>query len=134
MDYTPDWSRMSTSTGYPVVYCPDHPRAWSTGYVYAHTVVAEQALGRLLERHEIVHHENEDKHDYSRDNLIVKTRRKHAQDHHPVWAVSIQICDYCGDPFERANNQLAAAKGYTNTFCSHRCNGKFQRERQLGRR
>lgn len=132
MDYTPDWTRMSTSTGYPVVYCPDHPRAWSTGYVYAHTVVAEQSLGRLLLRSEIVHHENEDKSDYSPGNLKVKTRSKHAKDHHPTWAISTLICAYCEKSFERSNRQLPKAKGYTNTFCSRSCNGKYQRERQMG--
>ena len=79
--YSPDWSRLSTSTGYRVVYCPDHPRAWSTGYVYVHQVVAEMKMGRLLEDGEVCHHKDEDKFNNSPENIEVTTRPKHAQEH-----------------------------------------------------
>lgn len=37
----PDWGRRSTNNGYTLIYCPDHPLSWSTGYVYEHRLVME---------------------------------------------------------------------------------------------
>lgn len=93
---------MSTSSGYPVVYCPDHPRAWSTGYIYAHVVVAESQIGRLLRHGEEVHHRNENKFDFSPGNLEVKaSHSEHAKLHARLAVMVVKRCPWCGCEFER---------------------------------
>jgi hypothetical protein len=75
----PNWrgGRSVTSHGYVLIRQPDHPRADCRGYVYEHILVAEQTLGRLIERGEIVHHRNGVKHDNRPENLDVKASRHH---------------------------------------------------------
>lgn len=50
---------------------PDHPNATKNGYVLMHRVVTENHLGRLLEKNEIVHHLDENKHNNAIENLQV---------------------------------------------------------------
>ena len=52
--------------------------------VHAHRVVAEQKLGRKLHPGEIVHHKDENKLNYSLDNLeVLKNQAEHLRLHHP---------------------------------------------------
>jgi hypothetical protein len=60
----------------------------SKGYVYIsigkynrkleHVYVAEQMIGRTLEKNEVVHHKNGDRKDNRRENLEVMTRSAHS--------------------------------------------------------
>jgi hypothetical protein len=56
-------------SGYVLVYCPDHPRANSCGYVREHRLVMEAHLGRYLEPHEVVHHKDGNHQNNHLDNL-----------------------------------------------------------------
>jgi hypothetical protein len=47
LGYNPDWTRICICGGYPSVFCLDHPRAWSTGYIHIHQIVAEIKIGRV---------------------------------------------------------------------------------------
>lgn len=61
-----------------VFHAGPHPRRGKNdGYVARATLVAEAALGRYLERHEVVHHINRDKADDRIENLRVMTNAEH---------------------------------------------------------
>ena len=79
--------------GYIAVMKPDHPRAWSTGYVLKHILVAEEMLGRHLvwkgldhPDTEVVHHINGDRKDNRPSNLEVLSPGEHSALHHRLRA------------------------------------------------
>ena len=63
--------------GYILIKNPDHPRADSQGYVPEHVLVAENILGRPLERNEVAHHINRKKDDNRPENLQVMNVTDH---------------------------------------------------------
>lgn len=78
--------------GYVFVLAPDHPSCQGNTkrYVPEHRVVMEQMLGRLLERHEQVHHKNGVRSDNRPENLELWAKqqppgqRVHEQQHCPT--------------------------------------------------
>ncbi len=65
------------SSGYVMVYKPNHHRATSNNYVFEHILVAEKELGRKLKDNEVVHHKNGIKDDNRPENLEVVTKETH---------------------------------------------------------
>ena len=67
----PKWAggRSLSSDGYVKIYTPSHPRAQNGIYVYEHTLVMEQVIGRYLFPEETVHHLNGDRQDNRPENL-----------------------------------------------------------------
>lgn len=61
--------RTVDKSGYVLVYKPDHPHCSASGYVREHRLVMEQKLGRYLEKHEAVHHIDENTSNNSPENL-----------------------------------------------------------------
>lgn len=105
---------------------PDHPNATRNGYVLMHRVVMENHLGRLLEKNEIVHHLDEDKHNNAIENLQVMDRKEHNRMHSSTGRTIVElVCPCCGKTFSR---ELRNVHGGLS-FCSRSCNGKYQRER-----
>lgn len=125
LGYNPDWTRVSTSSGYPTVYCPDHPRAWPTGHVHIHRIIAELTVGRLLKDGEVVHHINEDKDDFSPENLqILANNSEHQKLHARPATVIYANCLECRVSFTRRSGRSART-------CSRRCNGIRNRRNQM---
>lgn len=86
----PGWKggKWIRSGGYVMTLKPDHPEADKDGYVYEHRLVAEQKIGRQLERHERVHHINGIKDDNDPENLVVmESQSAHMKDHGADWLV-----------------------------------------------
>lgn len=68
----PDWKGGRVQRkGYWYIYAPDHPRCTKAGYVLEHRLVMEGALGRYLERHEVVHHRDGNRENNVPENLEV---------------------------------------------------------------
>lgn len=68
--------------GYPIIYKPDNKHANRDGYMYEHTYIAEQKLGRELTDEEVVHHRDLDRSNSSPSNLIIfKTKADHSSFH-----------------------------------------------------
>lgn len=62
--------KTTTSKGYTLRTCKNHPRATKNGsYVLEHILVMEEHLGRLLEPNENVHHKNTLRNDNNLSNL-----------------------------------------------------------------
>jgi len=118
------------------VFCPDHPRAWSTGYVYSHSLLMELHLGRFLKKGEVIHHRNEDRSDNRIENLEVKSNSSHAADHGRAKGTRVieLRCPWCAQIFTRPLRQTFKKKRTPMgcTCCSPQCRGKLSRWVQLG--
>ena len=73
--------KLDHRSGYAYIYAPEHPEANTRGYVYEHRVVAEQKIGRRLEKNEVVHHKDEVRSNNDPNNLEVMDRKEHARFH-----------------------------------------------------
>jgi hypothetical protein len=95
-----------TRYGYAYVLVPDHPHADRDGYVAEHRLVAGVREGRILERHEHVHHINGDTFDNRPENLQILTKAEHHQLHRESlnnWYASLS-------PDERRAQRQAAGR------------------------
>lgn len=110
--------------------CKQHPKATKKGYVLLHRLLIENYLGRQLESNEIVHHINHDKKDNRIENLEVMDKIAHLKYHsslNPRKTVSL-VCPECNKEFVKYKNNVGWSR---QNFCSRKCNGTYQRRKQL---
>lgn len=73
---------MTTINGYPIIYRPNHPRCNRDGYIYQHTEIAENKIGRFLKPEEVVHHKDKNRKNNNFKNLIIfATKSDHTSFH-----------------------------------------------------
>lgn len=72
------------TSGYRMVYKPDHPHCDKSGRVMEHRLVMEDHIGRFLDPVEVVHHMNHVRDDNRIENLmLLPNQRAHSQLHRP---------------------------------------------------
>jgi hypothetical protein len=75
-------NKTTRKDGYIMIKMPDHPRSNKWGFVYQHIIVAEEKIGRPLNKKEVVHHLNGNPSDNHPDNLFVfNSQGDHAHYH-----------------------------------------------------
>lgn len=81
------------NNGYIYVSMPEHPQANSKGYVGRAHLVAEKALGRMLntKKGEMTHHINEIKNDDRPQNILICLVGYHKSLHHKMKKLGVTI-------------------------------------------
>jgi hypothetical protein len=117
---------------YRVIFRPEHKSAMTSynwnGWVYEHVFVAEQYLGRQINKEEIVHHLDGFRYNNRHQNLIVLLESEHIKLHewmknlplntNDIVKPEIKTCEVCG---------LILQDKQINT-CSEKCNGLTKRK------
>ena len=115
-----------SSNNYIDLYIPSHHRARSSGNVHEHIVKAEEYMGRQLKSEEVVHHEDFNKTNNSKDNLFVFTSQANHSRYHQTgiklqnedgtWYSPeiVKECKECKNKFSTSSN--------AQIFCSTECN------------
>ena len=118
---------ISGDCGRPLIRTP-HGYGGSTlingRYVYAHRLVAEEMIGRLLRPGEVVHHRNTDIFDNRPENLEVKTNGQHVREHKSGKKIITLVCPTCKKLFERPTRVYKWRRqhlGQKQFFCSRKC-------------
>ncbi len=118
----PGWKggRERTHYGYIRVYAPDHPHN-HRNMMLEHRLVMEQMLGRLLERHEVVHHINGVRDDNRPENLkLYASNSQHIQDHEPLC-----YCNPLNTATHRQCSTCKIVKPLTPEFFHRRAGNKY---------
>jgi len=77
--------RAAFGNGYFYVLQPSHPNSNKLGYVAEHILIATKERGKPLQKGEVVHHIDLNKHNNRPDNLVIVDRTTHA-----IWHVQLE--------------------------------------------
>jgi uncharacterized C2H2 Zn-finger protein len=124
--------RIVSKGQYNYAVVPGHPNATKHNYVLEHRVVIENHYQRFLYANEVVHHKNGNKKDNRLCNLELMTDSEHRAMHGKAAGRALidLKCPTCGALFTRRKGHTHLDKRSERTFCSRRCNGKFNRSIQ----
>lgn len=114
----------------------EHPKANKLGYVFAHRVIMENHLGRLLKDNEVVHHIDHNKHNNDISNLRLMDYREHVRLHSSERGMEMCVfkCPVCSKEFEMPwNKSKLVRQKSTGQCCSRKCGCYLGRLRQLGK-
>ena len=109
----------------------DHPKRTANNYVLYHRAVMENFLGRLLQKHEVVHHIDGNKHNNDILNLELMHNSEHSK-HHAKRGRNIIVC-ICPNCLKKFSKEKRQIKKGSIPKCSRKCNGEYVRKMQLGR-
>lgn len=114
----PNWRGGFTigSSGYRLVWLPDHPYADHHGYYEEHRHVVEQRIGRILDPAECVHHLNHDRLDNRDANLQLMASWAEHQTAHGEYET--HQCGECGAPVRRSK---AHRRRWERAYCTRTC-------------
>lgn len=100
---------MVIANGYILIWSPNHLHANTSGMVYEHVLAAEEKLGRLLKKEEVVHHINHIRNDNNPDNLMVfATKNDHTRFH--MLHEDLNMCHLQNDGAYRCEEKLNRCK------------------------
>lgn len=85
------WLGKRNLGGYIYSYFPEHPDANKHGYVAQHRIIAEQILGRHIQKDEVVHHINGDRADNEKANLFPTDRAGHRKAGASLTSIGFQL-------------------------------------------
>lgn len=74
-------AKKKRSDGYVSIYFPEHPMANKEGHIMEHILVMECAIGRRIQKDEVVHHINHIRDDNRLCNLQLMTFKEHSALH-----------------------------------------------------
>jgi hypothetical protein len=119
------WSLKNFDEGYVnqgrfVVYFPNHPRADDREYILRSIVAYEAYHGVMVPPGMIVHHEDGDTLNDSKENLKMMTKGEHQEHHLGVPEVE-RVCETCGKGFTTPKYRMTATDCNRGRFCSRAC-------------
>lgn len=115
------------SSGYIMIYKPDHPFCDEMGYVYEHRLVMESKLGGFIPEGQYhVHHINGIKNDNREDNLQLVTTLEHRRIHEgwtKVEDIWFKECGSCNERKEVCQDNFYQRKSNSQflSFCIPCC-------------
>lgn len=112
-------SKYTNKKGYVLLYLPEHPNSYRSGYIYEHRIVVELSIGRYLKKDEIIHHKNEVKDDNRIENLQITTRKEHMQLHNKYHDLKPKIYELYekGLSVRQIEKEIGVSKSLVHLYC-----------------
>ncbi len=131
------WSKENWDLGYIDsdgrfrVYAPDHPRAYSSGYIFRSILSYEDYYGENVKQGYNVHHVDGNRLNDDPKNLVKLKHGEHTRLHSfkPDSRVK-QVCKTCRSEFEITRGRLADKDCRRGQYCSPSCYYKSRRGRR----
>jgi len=100
------------------VYVPDHPRAFTDGYIHRAVVAYETYHGISVPSTMDIHHKNRNRLDDSKENLQMLSHSEHSKKQKRAKVVT-RTCEHCKAEFDIKKWRLKDPS--RGKFCSQKC-------------